>query len=162
LTESLRAFQVVQLQQHPHQLQLELERTKKELSLTKQELESNRVFGNKANVVSETDIITKVNSLNDWIYRLASAIACAHQDNAIKLSENQPSKNTKSFFGQSLCNFVVDAKQNSTHPRILVSLQACMNHFCVLVLSSEFDSIVNPEKTQMLQRISDAIKESGK
>ncbi len=128
----------------------------------KQELESNRVFGNKADVVSEMDIIHKVNSLNDCIYWLASVIADAHVENAIQLSQNQPSNNTKSFFGESLCNFVVDAKQNSTHSRILVSLQACMNHFCVQVLSSEFDSIVNPEKTQMLQQISDAIKESRK
>ncbi|KAF8336230.1 hypothetical protein F5887DRAFT_920883 [Amanita rubescens] len=56
---------VVELQQRTHQLQPELERTKKELCLTKEELESNRVFGNKADIVSETDIITKVKSLND-------------------------------------------------------------------------------------------------
>ncbi len=162
LTESLRAFQVLLLRQRTNQLQLELECIKKELSLTKQELESNRIFGNKADVVSETDIITKVNSLNDCVYQLASAIADAHQDNTIKLSETQPSDNTKSFFGESLCNFVVDAKQNSTHPRILVSLQACMNHFCVLILSSEFYSIVDPEKTRLLQQVSDAIRASRK
>jgi len=147
-------------QQRADQLQLELKRTKIELSSTKQELESNRVFGNKADVVSETDIITKVNSLNDCIYQMASAIADAHLDDAIRLSDNQLSNSTKSFFGESLCNFVVDTKQNSAHPRILVSLQACMNHFCVLILSSEFDSIVKPEKTQILQQISNAIKAS--
>jgi len=152
--------EVLQLQRHADHLQAELERTKKELSLAKQELESNRVFGNKADVVSETDIINKVNSLNDCIYQLASAIADAHQNNDIQLSETQPRNSTKSFFGESLCNFVVGVKQNSTHPRILVSLQACMNRFCVRVLSSEFDSIVSPEKTQILQQISDAIKAS--
>jgi hypothetical protein len=56
LTESLRAFRV--FQQRADQLQLELERTKKDLSLTKEELESNKVFGDKADVVSETDIMT--------------------------------------------------------------------------------------------------------
>ncbi len=56
LTESLRAFRV--LQQRADQLQLELERTKKDLSLTKQELESNRVLGDETDVVSETNIMT--------------------------------------------------------------------------------------------------------
>ena len=158
LTESLGAFQAIQLQQCADQLQLELERTKKKLSLTKQELESDRVHGDNADVVSETDIITGMDSLNDCIYRVASAVADAHVDNAIQLSEHQPSDNTRLFFGESLCNFIADAKQHSTHPRILVSLQACMNHFCSLVLSSKFDSIVSPEKTQ----VSNAIKVSRK
>jgi hypothetical protein len=163
LTESLRAFQAVELQEHADQLQFELECTKKELSLAKEEFEMDGAFGNKADVVvSDADIITKVGSLNNCIYQLASAVADAHLDNAIQLSENQPSDNTKSFFGESLCNLVADAKQNSTHPRILVSLQACMNHFCVQVLSSEFDSIVSSDKMQMLQKISDAIKASRK
>ncbi|KAF8309862.1 hypothetical protein F5887DRAFT_585714 [Amanita rubescens] len=152
-----RIEKAVELQKHADQLQLELERTKKELSLTKEEFEMDGAFGNKA---SEADIITKVDSLNNCIHQLASAVADAHLDNAIQLSENQPSDNTKSFFGESLCNLVADAKQNSTHPRILLSLQACMNHFCVQVLSSEFDSIVSSDKTQMLQKISDAIKAS--
>ncbi|KAF8326488.1 hypothetical protein F5887DRAFT_1289009 [Amanita rubescens] len=155
-----RIKKAVELQEHADQLQLELERTKKELSLTKEEFEMDGAFGNKANVVSEADIITKVDSLNSRIHQLASAVADAHLDNAIQLSENQPSDNTKSFFGESLCNLVADAKQNSTQSRILASLQACMNHFCVQVLSSEFDSIVSSDKTQMLQKISDAIKAS--
>jgi hypothetical protein len=68
LTESLGAFQAIQLQQCADQLQLELECTKKELSLTKQELESIRVHGDNADVVSETDIITGMDSLNDCIH----------------------------------------------------------------------------------------------
>ncbi|KAF8333709.1 hypothetical protein F5887DRAFT_675458 [Amanita rubescens] len=66
-----RTKQALQLQQRADQLQLELERTKKDLSLTKQGFELDGVFGNKADIVSETNIINKVKSLNDCIYQLA-------------------------------------------------------------------------------------------
>ncbi|KAF8719213.1 hypothetical protein AX14_011304 [Amanita brunnescens Koide BX004] len=163
------------LQQRVEELQLELDRTKKELSLTKQELESARVFANKADAISETDIITKLNSLNDIVYQTASAIADAHENNGIRISADiqstkqsqftiaetdRPNEKQKQFFEESLCRLVMDVKRQPTHARVLVSLQACMIQFCTMILSSEFSSIVNRERTEVLQQIFNDMKVS--
>ena len=163
----------------------ELDRAKRELGLTKQELESTRLFANTADAISETDIIKKLSVLNDAVYEIAFTIAQAHESNDISVSTDTPrgtaaqftiaeadenratrastdtsSKRTMLFFDESLCRLVGGVKRKPTHPRILVSLQACMNHFCSLVLSTEFSSIVDRERTQVLQRIFDEMKAS--
>lgn len=145
-------------------LQRELNGTKKELSLTKQEVESSRIFNNTADVVSETGITVKLNSLNDWIYQTASTVAGTILEGGLSLSANALSDKTKLFFGEPLCDLVVETKKNATHPtthsRLLASLRACMNQFCANVLSFEFYSIGNPEQTDILQQIYRNIKAS--
>lgn len=178
MTKLLRTFQIIQrdLQKRAEELALELDRVKKELSLTKQELESNRVFTNKADPVSEADIITKLGFLNDAVYQIASAIAEASistdtpegtapqftvaeadENRATRVSTDIPSKRIP-FFDESICSLVRRVRHKPTHPSVLVSLQACMNHFCTMVLSSEFSSIVNRERTELLQQIFDVMK----
>lgn len=186
MTKLPRTFQIIQrnLQYRVEELALELDRAKRELSLTKQELESTRLFTNKADAISETDILQKLSSLNDVVYQVASTIAEAHETNAISVStdtqrgtaaqftiaeadENRatstdrPSKRTM-LYDESLCSLVGAVRRKPTHARVLVSLQACMNHFCAMVLSSEFSSIVNRERTELLQKIFDDMKASRK
>ena len=141
-------------------LRRELNGTKKELSLTKQEVESSRIFNNTGDAVAETGITVKLESLNDCVYQTASIIADTIQDGDLSLSANPLSDKTKWFFGEPLCNLVMETKRNATHPRILASLKACMNQFCANFLSFEFYSIGNPEKTEILQQIYNNIKAS--
>jgi hypothetical protein len=141
-------------------LRRELNGTKKELSLTKQEVESSRIFNNTADAVSETGITVKLHSLDDCVYQTASTIADTILEGGLSLSANTLSDKTKLFFGEPLCNLVVETKRNATHPRILASLKACMNQFCANILSFEFYSIGNPEQTDILQQIYRNIKAS--
>ena len=161
----------------------ELDRAKRELGLTKQELESTRLFANTADAISETDIIKKLSVLNDAVYEIAFTIAQAHESNDISIStstrraarssiaeanENSAtrtstdtsSKKTMPFFDESLRSLVGAVKRKPSHSRVLASLQACMNHFCFMVLSTEFSSVVDQERTEVLQQIFDEMKAS--
>lgn len=128
----------------------------------RQELEVTRVFARNADAISEADIMTKLVSLNDFVYQIASAIAVAHENGIIRVSTDTSSEKAVQFFGESFCKLVMCVKRQPTHLRVSVSLQAYMNHFCTMVLCSEFSSIANREGTKILQQIFNAMKVSRK
>ncbi|KAK2464377.1 hypothetical protein APHAL10511_003524 [Amanita phalloides] len=141
-------------------LQNQLEQSKKELSTAKQELESNRVFDSQADGVSETDIKDQLSALNDSVYQLSSTIAGEWDESELKVLPNPPSQKAASFFGEPLYQLAMDFRTKPDHASMLVSLQTCLSHFSASILSSAFSSLVNPEKTEILQHIFDNVKAS--
>ena len=148
------------LEQRVRELQHELDFVKKELSMAKQEVQLNRVFGSKADVVSEADIKGKAEQLNGCVYQLASMAGDAVENAKLVSSQSLPSKNTAEFFGDSLVKLVMELRPNLTHVSTAISLQACLNHFCHNVLSSEFSFVVDRSGNEILQNIFDNMKAS--
>ncbi|KAF8638102.1 hypothetical protein AX17_002442 [Amanita inopinata Kibby_2008] len=138
----------------------ELEDAKRETSAVKQELESNRVFASKADAVSDADIVAKLEALNNSVYQTASVIADALEASSFRFSSNSPSEHTASYFGDPLIRLAGNVRSRPTFTAALNSLQACINHFCISILLSEFSSIVAPKETQLLQRIFDNMRAS--
>ncbi|KAF8632103.1 hypothetical protein AX15_002035 [Amanita polypyramis BW_CC] len=147
------------LEQLVKELRQELDFTKKELSSAKQELQLSRVFGNRADNVSEADIRDKALRLSDSIYQLASAIADPIDNAYSASSRGSVSESARRLFGDPLVKLV--RRSNLDGPSLSALLQACLIHFCYKVLSYEFASIVDSERNEILQSIFDNMKASS-
>ncbi|KAF8638105.1 hypothetical protein AX17_002445 [Amanita inopinata Kibby_2008] len=148
------------LEQQISTLRYELDDAKREIGMVKQELECNRLFGSRADAISDADIVRKVEALNNVIYQTAAVISDAVAIPSAEVLHGPLDEKTFSFFSGSLVKLVQDTRNRLTFASYVRTLQACITGFCAGMMLHDFFAIGNPNETRLFQEILNIMKAS--